>query len=82
MSAVVVPRLWDYTKLKTWREDAGLRRERVAADNDITVSWLVQIEHGTTGQRQVGMDTVIQLCRYFGHDVAELILPEPVKAAS
>jgi transcriptional regulator with XRE-family HTH domain len=85
VSAVVVPRNWDYTKLREWREATGLRRERVAADNHISVAWLNAIEMGTTGQRQVGVDTLIELCRYFGHELAELIIPAeavPAEAVS
>jgi transcriptional regulator with XRE-family HTH domain len=75
VSAVVVPRNWDYTPLRTWREAAGLRRERVAADNEISTAWLYAIEGGTTGKRQVGVDTLIGLCRYYGHELSELIIP-------
>jgi transcriptional regulator with XRE-family HTH domain len=75
VSAVVVPRNWDYTKLREWREATGLRREVVAGANHISVAWLNAIEGGTTGQRQVGVDTLIQLCRYYGHELAELVIP-------
>jgi transcriptional regulator with XRE-family HTH domain len=81
VSAVSSRGNWDYTKLKEWREAAGLRPERVAADNDISVAWLYAIEGGTTGKRQVGVDTLIELCRYFGHELAELIISGEAVAA-
>jgi transcriptional regulator with XRE-family HTH domain len=80
VSAVVVPRLWDGTKLRTWREEAGLTPTQAAAANNMSVAWLYAIENNAH-QKQPGADTLILLCRFYGHEVAELIIPAEAVAA-
>lgn len=77
--AEVPPRSWDYAKLKGWRESAGLTREQVCADlqargHPITFNWLLALEHGTTGNRSAGLDTLAALARYYGHEPLELLV--------
>lgn len=77
--AEVPRRSWDYAKLKSWRESAGLTREQVCADlqaagHSITLNWLVALEHGTTGNRSPGLDTLAVLARYYGHEPLDLMV--------
>jgi transcriptional regulator with XRE-family HTH domain len=77
--AEVPRRSWDYAKLKSWRETAGLTREQVCADlqaagHGITFNWLLALEHGTTGNRSPGLDTLVVLARYYGHEPLELLV--------
>jgi transcriptional regulator with XRE-family HTH domain len=83
LSAVVVPRLWDGTKLRTWREEAGLNPTKAAAANNMSVPWLYAIENNAAA-KQPGVDTLILLCRFYGHEISELIIPaaDLAKAAS
>ena len=82
-STEVPPRSWDYAKLKSWRETAGLTREQVCADlqarypgRGITFNWLLALEHGTTGNRSPGLDTLAMLARYYGHEPLELVVDQ------
>jgi transcriptional regulator with XRE-family HTH domain len=73
-TTTVSTRLWDYNLLRRWRDEAGLKPAPVAAHLDISVAWLYQIEGGTN-QRGVSVDLLIRLCRFYGHELAELIIP-------
>ena len=64
---------WDHAKLRAWREEAGLRRERVAADLEISYPWLVILEHGT-GDRTPSLDILTRLAHYYGHEPGELLM--------
>jgi hypothetical protein len=74
------PRLWDNNLLRRWRDEAGLKPAPVAAHFDCSVAWLYMVEGGTY-QRSVSVDFLIQLCRYYGHELAELIIPADQVAA-
>lgn len=67
--------LWDHELLRAWRLEAGLRPEPVAAALGRSVAWLYALENGTYG-KEPGLSILIRLCRRYGHELAELILPE------
>jgi transcriptional regulator with XRE-family HTH domain len=83
--ATASPQLWDHNLLRRWRDEAGLRPEPVAAQLGRSVAWLYALEGGTYAN-QPGVDSLISLCRVYGHELAELIIPadetEPARAAS
>ena len=41
--------LYDHELLRTWREQAGITRERVGVDLGIGASWLGILENGGAG---------------------------------
>jgi transcriptional regulator with XRE-family HTH domain len=66
--------LYDHAKLRAWRDEAGLRRERVCADLEISASWLRELEIGA------GSPSVLILTRlaaYYGHQAGELLMGTP-----
>jgi hypothetical protein len=72
--------LYDPAKLRAWRDESGLTRERVSADisddptNDVRIgyAWLQKLEAGTvTVTPPVAVLRV--LAHYYGHQTAELL---------
>lgn len=74
----ITPPLYDHARLRAWREEAGLSKERVAADLEITATWLARVERGV---RTASIPTLAALAAYYGHDMAEL-WPSTAQAAS
>lgn len=72
--------LINYALLRSWRDDAGLRRERVCTDLEISAQWLAALETGQPG-KSPSLAMLHKLAAYYGHDPAELLLPAP-KVAS
>ena len=72
--------LYDYAKLRTWREDAGQTLTQAAAGLGISYPWLVKLETGKSDPPR--LDTLDMLARYYGHGLAELFPAEPAQAAS
>lgn len=65
---------YDFTLLRQWREQAGLTATKVAADLDISYSWLDQLERG----RRVGsVQLLTRLANHYGHQAGELMLARP-----
>ncbi len=65
--------LYDHRKLRAWRDEAGVSRERVAADLELSAAWLQNLELG--GPRGgPSLDTLVRLARYYGHEPGELLL--------
>lgn len=64
--------LYDASKLRAWREAAGLRREKVALDLDISAAWLGDVERGNP-RTKPSLDLLHALARYYGHGAAELL---------
>jgi transcriptional regulator with XRE-family HTH domain len=66
-------RMYDHEKLRAWREERGLSRERVGVDNDLSAAWLQTLELG--GERATpSLETLVKLARYYGHRPGELLL--------
>ena len=65
--------LYDFTKLRAWRTDQHLRRERVCADLGISTGWLARLELGGDG-RAPSLDLLNRLAAYYGHALHELII--------
>ena len=62
---------FDHAKLRSWREAAGLSRERVCVDVGISASFLGLLE---VGLRVPRVATVIKLADFFGHEPGELLI--------
>jgi transcriptional regulator with XRE-family HTH domain len=67
-------RLYDYAKLRAWRDEAGLRRERVAVDLDMSARWLEQLE---LGRKTPSVQLLTRLAAYYGHQAGELLMDMP-----
>jgi transcriptional regulator with XRE-family HTH domain len=75
------PPLYDCATLKSWREAAGLSRERVSADmrdrgTPVSFSWLVHLEQGTAPDNP-SLGLLGALAAYYGRDMAELFAAIP-----
>lgn len=70
--------LYDFATLKRWRNEAGLTRERVCADLEISYPWLARLEAGNQ-DRAPSLALLNRLAAYYGHELHELIA---VRAAS
>jgi transcriptional regulator with XRE-family HTH domain len=67
---------YDPATLKSWREDAGLSRERVCADLEergtpVSFSWLMALENGSA-QRSPSLAILSALAGYYRRDLSEL----------
>jgi transcriptional regulator with XRE-family HTH domain len=71
--------LYDFATLKRWRNEAGLTRERVCADLEISYPWLARLEAGNQ-DRAPSLALLNRLAIYYGHGLHELVTPE--RAAS
>ena len=60
-------------RLRSAREEKGLSRERVAADNDISVSALTMYE---VGQRSARDEIKERLASYYGQSIGSLFYGE------
>lgn len=69
------PVLYDYAKLRAWRDQAGLDRTRAAADCGISYPWLRALETGNLDDRAPSLATLDRIARYYGHHLSELIVP-------
>lgn len=75
--------LYDHAKLRAWRDESGLTRERVSADisddptNDVRIgyAWLYKLEAGTSAATPP-LEVLRALAHYYGHTTAELLVPE------
>lgn len=77
------PPQYDHARLRAWRDEAGLTKERVAADLmdldvRITATWLNRLERGV---RTPSLGTLTALAAYYGRDMAEL-WPSTTQVAS
>lgn len=69
--------LYDPAVLRAWREDAGLKRERVCSDLQSTgvklsLNWLAQLEGGIApGNPSLVLLTA--LAGYYGKDIRDLL---------
>jgi transcriptional regulator with XRE-family HTH domain len=63
--------LYDYAKLRAWRDEAGLRREQVAVDLSISARWLEALE---VGRKTPSVQMLSRLAAYYGHQAGELMM--------
>lgn len=73
-------RFYDPATLKSWRESAGLSRERVSADmrdrgTPISFSWLAHLENGTAPDNP-SLAILGALADFYGRELAELFTAE------
>ena len=68
--------LYNHELLRTWRDQAGITRERVGVDLGIGASWLGILENGGRG-RVPSLELLVRLARYYGHEPGELLTASP-----
>jgi len=74
VNTTTAPRLWDHNLLRRWRDEAGMKPAHVADALGITVGWLYAVEGGTNG-KPPNVELMITWCRFYGHELSELIIP-------
>ncbi len=74
MPQIAMPRPFagfDYPKLRSWREAAGLTREQACPGLGVTLSYLTALELGLRVPR---VAVIIRLAEFYGHDPGELLI--------
>jgi transcriptional regulator with XRE-family HTH domain len=73
------PVSFNYRLLRTWRLDAGLRREQVCAAAGISFGYLRHIEDGTRHNPSIAVLT--RVAEALGHSVSELFTDDDPELA-